>query len=181
MGFQKCMVLVNLPGVTTKNISTFRSNQYILQAGVAKVDIAIYWEEYGLDSTPPFRDTSLLNAGYTYEYVSPENLKLPGASVVNRYLSPDGPAYKALVLNWVQNTTLDAARQILEYTQNGFPVVLNTLVSNGLPGIDVNGTRSQEVHDLMAQLLTLPTVKLVQDEPSISSVLHRQHCPISSD
>ncbi|KAF9266136.1 hypothetical protein L218DRAFT_1075129 [Marasmius fiardii PR-910] len=145
--------------------------QYVLQAGAAKMDVAIYRAEYGFDDTPPFRDTSLLNAGYTYEYISPENLKLPGVSVVDKRLSPGGPAYKALVLNRVQNTTVDAAKRFLEYAQNGLSIILNTLVPNGLPGIDVNGTRSQEVRDMMAQLVTLPSVRIVQDEPSIVNAL----------
>ncbi|KAL0568327.1 ubiquitin-specific protease ubp1 [Marasmius crinis-equi] len=146
-------------------------NQYILQAGVAKVDIAIYRKDYGMDPTPPFRDTSLATVGYTYEYISPENLRLPGVSVTDRRLASDGPSYKALILNRVQNTTVDAARRMLQYAQDGLPIVLNTLVPNGIPGLDINGSRSAEVRDLMAQLLSLPSVKIVQDEPSVADAL----------
>ncbi|KAJ3845419.1 hypothetical protein F5878DRAFT_636639 [Lentinula raphanica] len=59
--------------------------QYALQAGVAKVDIGIYRKGYNIDFTsPPYAGTSqLISSGYTYEYVSPGNLKLPGFETGN--------------------------------------------------------------------------------------------------
>ncbi|KAI3611686.1 hypothetical protein WG66_007653 [Moniliophthora roreri] len=146
-------------------------NQYILQSGIAKVDVAVYRKEYNIDATPPFRDQSLHHAGYTYEYASPENFKLPGVSTVDGRLAPEGPAYKALVLNRVQNTTVDAAHRLVEYAKNGLPIILADLVPNGIPGFDVNGTQSVEVQDLMEQLAALPSVKLVKGAPSIPGVL----------
>lgn len=36
--------------------------------------------------------------GYTYDYVAPDNLVSPQATVRAKALAPDGPNYKALVL-----------------------------------------------------------------------------------
>ncbi|EEB98055.1 hypothetical protein MPER_02503, partial [Moniliophthora perniciosa FA553] len=82
-------------------------NQYILQSGIAKVDIAIYRKDYGLAKTEPFRNvnTTLIGAGYSYEYVSPENFKLPGVTVTNGRLAV-GDLRTKLSLSMAAGTSL---------------------------------------------------------------------------
>ncbi|KAJ6547208.1 hypothetical protein B0H19DRAFT_257895 [Mycena capillaripes] len=145
--------------------------QYALQAGVAKVDIAIYRKDYNVDSSPPFRTDSLLNAGYTYEYVSPENLKLPGVSVSNGRLASGGPAYKAFIINRGPNITLDASQTLLEYARSGLPIVISGALPIDIPGFDPSGTKQAQVQILIQQLVKETNVKVVDDESQVPDAL----------
>ncbi|KAF7353633.1 Secreted protein [Mycena venus] len=148
-----------------------KRTQYVLQSGVAKVDIGIYRKDYDITGTPPFQGNSLVNAGYTYEYVSPENLKLPGVSVSNGRLASGGPAYKAFILNRAPNVTLDAAQRILEYAQSGLPIVISGPVPSDIPGFETNGTQKAQVQALMQQLLNETNVMVVGNETQVPSAL----------
>ncbi|KAJ7261298.1 hypothetical protein B0H12DRAFT_1322075 [Mycena haematopus] len=148
-----------------------KRTQYVLQSGIAKVDIAIYRKDYDLTSAPPFQGNSLVNAGYTYEYVSPENLKLPGVSVSNGRLASGGPAYKAFILNRTPSITVDAAQKVLEYARSGLPIVVSGVVPNDIPGFDADGTQQAQVQGLMQQLLRETSVTVVDDETQVPGAL----------
>ncbi|KAJ3845417.1 hypothetical protein F5878DRAFT_207024 [Lentinula raphanica] len=147
--------------------------QYVLQAGVAKVDIGIYRKGYDIDFTsPPYGGTSqLISSGYTYEYVSPENLKLPGVTVSNSRLASYGPAYKAFILGRQQNITVDAARRLVEYAQQGLPIILVADVPSDIPGYEIGNASMSQVQSLMSQLTAEPTVVVVDDEDDVPSTL----------
>ncbi|KAJ3756701.1 hypothetical protein EV360DRAFT_84703 [Lentinula raphanica] len=147
--------------------------QYALQAGVAKVDIGIYRKGYNIDLTnAPYSGTSqLISSGYTYEYVSPENLKLPGVTVSDSRLAPSGPAYKAFILGRQQNITVDAAQRLVEYAQNGLPIVLVADVPSDIPGFEFGNVSMSQVQSLMARLTAEPTVVVVDDEDDVPSTL----------
>ncbi|KAJ7837087.1 hypothetical protein B0H14DRAFT_2589426 [Mycena olivaceomarginata] len=148
-----------------------KRTQYTLQSGVAKVDVAIYRKDYDITGSPPFRGNSLVNAGYTYEYVSPENLKLPGVSVSNGRLAAGGPAYKAFVLNRGPNITVDAAQKLLDYARAGLPIVISGGVPNDIPGFETDGAQQAQVQDLMQQLLNETNVKVVVNETQVPGAL----------
>jgi len=150
-----------------------KHTQYALQSGIAKVDVAIYRKAYDVTATnaPPFQGDSLLNSGYTYEYVSPENLKLPGVSVTNGRLAPGGPAYKVFILNRQMNITLDAAQRLLQYSKSGLPVVISGPVPDDVPGFDPSGSQQAQVQTLMQQLLQQTNVKVVSDESQVPDAL----------
>ncbi|KAF9261143.1 hypothetical protein L218DRAFT_961843 [Marasmius fiardii PR-910] len=154
-------------------LSFLARNQYILQSGVAKVDVALYRKAYDFtrEAPSPFPSNSLINAGYTYEYVSPENFKLPGVSVSDRRLALDGPAYKAFVLNRIQNITADAAESLIEFANDGLPIVIAGGLPKGIPGFDANGTQNPRVNDLLQQLTALPVVRVVADEAAVPGAL----------
>ncbi|KAL0569874.1 hypothetical protein V5O48_012093 [Marasmius crinis-equi] len=149
-------------------------NQYVLQAGVTKVDVALYRKAYDITSrsgSSPFPSNSLINAGYTYEYVSPENFKLPGVSVSNNRLAPDGPAYKAFVLSRIQNITVDAVQSLINFTNDGLPIVFVGALPNGIPGFDPDGSQDARVQSLLTQLTALPKVALVDSEDDLPGAL----------
>ncbi|KAJ7349125.1 hypothetical protein DFH08DRAFT_864493 [Mycena albidolilacea] len=148
-----------------------KRTQYTLQSGIAKVDVAIYRKDYDITGSPPFRGNSLVNAGYTYEYVSPENLKLPGVSVSNGRLAAGGPAYKAFVLNRGPNITVDAAQKLLDYARAGLPIVISGGVPNDIPGFETDGAQQAQVQDLMQQLLNETNVKVVVNETQVPGAL----------
>ncbi|KAL0581293.1 hypothetical protein V5O48_000776 [Marasmius crinis-equi] len=154
-------------------ISYLARNQYVLQSGIAKVDVALYRKAYDFtrDAPSPFPSDSLISAGYTYEYVSPENFKLPGVSVTDGRLAVEGPAYKAFVLSRIQNITVDAAQSLIEFANDGLPIVIAGGLPVGIPGFDANGTQNAQVQDLLQQLTALPTVKMVDDENAIPDAL----------
>jgi hypothetical protein len=128
-------------------------------------------KDYDLTLTPPFQGNSLVDAGYSYEYVSPESLNLPGVSVSNGRLAPGGPAYKAFVLNGGPNVTVAAAQQLLAYAKAGLPVVISGAIPNDIPGFDSTGTQKAQVQALMKQLANLPTVEVVANEAAVPAAL----------
>ncbi|KAJ7929193.1 hypothetical protein B0H13DRAFT_1703246 [Mycena leptocephala] len=148
-----------------------KHTQYVLQSGIAKVDVAIYRKDYDITFQPPFQGNSLVNAGYSYEYVSPENFKLPGVSVANGRLAFGGPAYKAFILNRAPNITVDASQKLLEYTQAGLPIIISGAVPNDIPGFDANGTQQAQVQNLMQQLLNETNVMVVNNETQVPAAL----------
>ncbi|KAK1227081.1 hypothetical protein PQX77_009914 [Marasmius sp. AFHP31] len=154
-------------------MSYLARNQYILQSGVPKVDVALYRRAYNLTQyfTSPFPSDSLILAGFTYEYVSPENFKLPGISVSRGRLAIEGPAYKAFVLSRIQNVTLDAAEKLVEFAEDGLPIVIAGGVPVGIPGFDAEGTQNKRVNELFQQLTALPGVRVVDDEDAVPGAL----------
>ncbi|KAK7029411.1 hypothetical protein VNI00_014665 [Paramarasmius palmivorus] len=148
-------------------------NQYILQSGIAKVDVAIYRKDYGLAKTEPFHNvnTTLISAGFSYEYVSPENFKLPGVTVKDGRLAIGGPAYKAFLLNRHWNITIEAAQSLIEFANDGLPIIISGGIPTTVPGYDPDGTQGQQVRELLAKLVELPTVKVVEDELAVSDAL----------
>ncbi|KAF8126427.1 hypothetical protein K438DRAFT_2001413 [Mycena galopus ATCC 62051] len=154
-------------------MDVLKHTQYALRSGVAKVDVAVYRKDYDVTpyTSPPFETSSLFNLGYTYEYISPENLKLPGVSVSNGRLAPSGPAYKVLILNRQMNLTLDAAQSILEYSKAGLPIVISGSVPNDVPGFDPTGTQAGQVQALMQELIGQSNVRVVTDENAVPAAL----------
>ncbi|KAF8130454.1 hypothetical protein K438DRAFT_1886550 [Mycena galopus ATCC 62051] len=148
-----------------------KRTQYVLRSGVAKVDVSVYRKDYDITGSPPFQGNSLVNAGYTYEYVSPENLKLPGVSVSNGRLASGGPAYKAFIFNRAPNITVDAAQRVLEYAQSGLPIIISGAVPSDIPGFDPNGTQQAQVQALMQQLLNETNVMSVNNETQVPAAL----------
>lgn len=55
--------------------------QFILQGGIAKVDLVFWDKQTAQDAYPGilYEPTDLQDAGYTYEYLSTENFDLPMA------------------------------------------------------------------------------------------------------
>ncbi|KAK7472300.1 hypothetical protein VKT23_000420 [Stygiomarasmius scandens] len=146
--------------------------QYVLQQGVAKVDLAVYRKGYNISDEQPFQGTSLIEAGYTYEYVSPENLKPPGVSQVTEgRLAADGPAYKAFVLSRTQNITVDAAEFLVQFADSGLPVIFVGSVPDDIPGYEVGDTQKSRVKELMNELVGKPSVAVVDNEEDVSDAL----------
>ncbi|KAJ5110316.1 hypothetical protein N7532_002961 [Penicillium argentinense] len=107
--------------------------QYLQQSGVPRTDVVIYNKVSGTDPSFPtlYLSNDLIDAGYTYSYLSPDNFALPQARVQNKNLGPDGPAYRAMVITSNSNLTLDSVNYIQKYARAGLPVIL----SGGEPGV----------------------------------------------
>jgi hypothetical protein len=160
--------------------------QLALRHGRPRVDVAIYRHSFWnhgfpiLASHEPqdrwFRDEALQRAGYSYDFVGPELLGLPNATVADGRLDTDGPAYKALILdgpeqvNSVRGMRLASARTILSHVQAGLPVV----VVGELPdrtGFYGDRQDDSEVGRTLEQLLGQPGVRRVRTEAEVVPAL----------
>lgn len=77
-------------------------------------------------------------AGYSWEYLSPNNFQLPQAVVVNKVLAPNGPAYKALVIRQTDLLTLDGVNKISQFARQGLPIIF----LGGIPNQIASGSLS---------------------------------------
>ncbi|RAH44977.1 uncharacterized protein BO95DRAFT_391087 [Aspergillus brunneoviolaceus CBS 621.78] len=107
--------------------------QYSQRKGVPKVDLVVYSKDSASDPYlgTIYNQSDLIEHGYTYVYLSPENFALPQAYVKNGSLAPDGPEFRAMIITRSSNLTLDAVIHIKNYARAGLPVIL----SDGLPNI----------------------------------------------
>ena len=114
-------------------------NHFALQAGVPKIDLAIY--RYRFDETPRpiWQDLGLWNEGYTWDYLSPANLDLPSATIQNSSLASDGPAYKAFLVDDQVSITVGAATHLAEYADAGLPIIFIGPIPSSTPGNNITG------------------------------------------
>lgn len=107
-------------------------NNFILQSGIPKFDVA-FWQKMttypGHIQLPTYAPTDLEQAGYTYEYLSPDNLDLPAAQVENGILAPDAQAFKALVVRANDSLTLQGASRLVDFASAGLSIIF----SGGIP------------------------------------------------
>ncbi|KAJ7771852.1 hypothetical protein B0H16DRAFT_1715051 [Mycena metata] len=111
--------------------------------------------QYVLRTGTPKRN-SLVNAGYSYEYVSPENLQLPGVSVSNKRLASNGPAYKADCCSMPK-------RACLSSSPVQYPAISRAY--------ETNGAQQAQVQGLMKQLTGIKNVLVVDGEAQVPGAL----------
>ncbi|KAJ5909561.1 secreted protein [Penicillium tannophilum] len=105
-------------------------NQFILQTGIPKVDVA-FWSKsttYKSISTS-YAPVDLQEAGYTYEYLSPDNFALPEAYVSDATFAPNRQAFKALVVRSNETLTTLGVDKLVQYAHAGLPIIF----PGGLP------------------------------------------------
>lgn len=167
-------------------------NELVLKQGSVKIDVAVYMHNFSFPA--PFgggdgnerywKDLTLQEAGYTWDYLNPTLLTLPNAKVTNHLLAEEGPSYKALILdgflqsvsihNPAKNTlTIDAAKKILNFAQSGLPVIVVGELPNRTPG---NTPKDDKIlKDLLDQLLKQKSVVRASTETDVPKVLQSLH------
>lgn len=70
-----------------------------------------------------WKDMSLQNAGYTYEYLAPQILEEDMVIYKDGMLSPEGPGYQALII-YQEGLPLSSAKKLLKLAKAGLPVIL---------------------------------------------------------
>ena len=99
--------------------------QAVLQKGVAKIDLAVLIDkESSFDFESKNRFQKLLDSGFSYNLVSESVLSHPNAVVSNGVLAPEGPSYKALIVDHVNVISLAAMQRLVEYADAGLPIIL---------------------------------------------------------
>ncbi|KAL2859460.1 hypothetical protein BJX68DRAFT_261898 [Aspergillus pseudodeflectus] len=142
-----------------KTMDYIARGQSILQNSVPKADVVLYHKESATTIDNIYQGEDLLKEGWSWNYLSADNLALKEAKVRNGVLAPDGPAWKAFIVEATQNLTLDAIQALDRYARNGLPVIF----SGGTPGYYPTGRDSQKPkydRDL-ARLLRLRNVHTV--------------------
>ncbi|KAL2004612.1 hypothetical protein VTN00DRAFT_3348 [Thermoascus crustaceus] len=156
---------------------------YIFQNGVPRRDLAFYskmttypniWRNY--------QPVDLEEAGYTYEYISPDNFVLPEAYVKGGIFAPDRQEFKALVVRANDSMTVDGVTKLAEYAHSGLPI----LFSGGLPSylVSYNISGAAYVNRTLASLTSLENVHVVPYEDlagSVASIGIRPKTRVSAD
>jgi hypothetical protein len=158
-------------------------NQLVLQSGTPKIDVAILrqrgfsgtgvgtpWFTAGMGASP----TSI---GWTHQIITHRLLDLPAATVEHGRLAPDGPAYKVLVLEGdvfagrAPSLEVRTAERLLELAAAGLAIVIiGAWDAARVPGLERAGENAR-LQDLIAELLTKPTVRHVADRPIVPDAL----------
>jgi hypothetical protein len=152
--------------------------QLVLRQGRPRLDLAVYYQDLGLagksvgvQETPGHMlgvDSATAAAGYTYEYLTPDTLV--DAPYEGRRLSPDGAAYKGLVLNDQATVTVAAAERILALARRGLPVFVIGDAPSAVAGAGTAG-QDARVKALTAQLLRQPSVRHLSNEAGLPAAL----------
>ncbi|CAG7560634.1 unnamed protein product [Fusarium equiseti] len=109
-------------------------NQAILQTGIAKRDLAVYyWKDPWAIGTVQ-DGAQLRQNGFTYEYLSPSNLNMETVRVSNGILAPSGPGYRALIFDHQKFITPEASDVLLKLAKEGLPIVFIGSVPNSTVG-----------------------------------------------
>ena len=144
--------------------------QAVLQKGVAKIDLAVLIDkESSFDFESKNRFQKLLDSGYSYNLVSESVLDHPNAVVSNNVLVPEGPAYKALIVDHVNVISLAAMKRLVEYAKAGLPIILFESDIKRVYGSD--RAADIKVSEMYARVAGLNNVKVVAIEEEILNVL----------
>lgn len=153
--------------------------QLVLQTGTPKYDVGFLrakgWASTGIGPAWITRYGTMY--GWSHGFLTAAALDQPLAEVRDGVLAPDGPAYKALVLEYdffrgqEQSIALDTARKVLDYGRQGLPIVLVGDWSGVVPiGFGENDT-IDEVRDVMGQVAALPTTRQALDKTKVGDFL----------
>jgi len=164
----------------------FARMQEVLTQGDANVDVAVYMQNYvwpqpyvegGLQY---WHDPALARAGYTRDYLNPELLDMPNATVSHGQLAVDGPSYKALIFDSTQFPTVAASRtsmpvaiaqKLLGFAEAGLPIVIVGKGPSAVPGLDT--ASDNQVREAISQLLANPHTHVVASEAEVPGLLAR--------
>jgi hypothetical protein len=108
-----------------------KRTQWVLQTGTNTVDLVFYrqkgWAATGIGALWATNDGIPL--GWSHSFISSDVLGWDSASLRRGRLAPDGPAYKAMIVEGDAfrgrraTLTVSAARRIAELAKKGFPIV----------------------------------------------------------
>jgi len=160
-------------------------NQAVFQNGRPRMDVAIYKSAQGYGRGFP----ELLDNGYSYDIVSTPSLLLVTSVVRSRMLSPDGPSYRALIVNDQETMPLEAVDQLIEYARAGLPIIIYGQVPGRVPGASgdavtaVSGTKptDAELAEKMEALLAEASVARVAGTDALVAKLEELGAEPSAD
>jgi hypothetical protein len=144
----------------------FARSTQLLEFGQPRVDLAIYHDQ-GLstahDDAPLFAGAGLEGAGYTYDFVDPAALLLPGAGKVPGQLLGESVGYRALILDHQASLSVAALDALLTLARRGLAIVVIGTPPARSPGFRQFEGQDARIRRGMAALLKMPTVRQVDD------------------
>ncbi|KAK1545886.1 hypothetical protein CPAR01_03388 [Colletotrichum paranaense] len=107
--------------------------QHIQQQGVPRADIAFYNKQSATDPNfgTVYAPTDLIDEGWSYTYLSPDNFDMPNAYVEHGMLAPQDAAYQAMVILGSQNLTQLSITKLESFVKAGLPII----VAGSVPGL----------------------------------------------
>lgn len=145
-------------------------NNFVLQSGAALFDLA-FWQKKtvypGHVELRTYEPKDLERAGYTYQYLSPDNLDL--TSVKDGVLAPDSQNFKALVVRANDSLTVDGVAKLVEFGRAGLPI----LFAGGTPTEYVGSYSSDDIqksNEGIQSLLSLSNVHSTDTWEILSAV-----------
>ncbi|KAJ5769407.1 secreted protein [Penicillium odoratum] len=138
-------------------------NQFILQTGIPRVDVAFWSKSTTYTSIPTsYVPVDLQEAGYTYEYLSPDNFVLPEAYVSDGTFAPNRQAFKALVIRSNETLTALGVKELVHYAHAGLPIIFPGGLPSNFSGY--NPTAAAEAIQLLNGIKSLKNVHLVKSD-----------------
>jgi hypothetical protein len=140
------------------------SEKELYESKILRGNEGIYW-----------KDMTLQNAGYTYDYFAPQILEDDSIDFGEGVIAPNGPAYQALVI-YQENMPLSSAEQILKWAKQGLPVVIVNGVTEMIrTGIDKThskaacktaflGEMDEKLSEVMSVMKSLGNVVEIDDQ-----------------
>ncbi len=176
--------------------------QMILRQGAPRVDLGILRLDYNFNNLyfsasekemyesmwlranegVYWKDMTLQNAGYTYDYFAPQILEEEHIQFRDGVIAPNGPGYQALII-YQENMPLSSAKQILSWAKQGLPVVIvNGVTETIRTGVDkthakaasrtpYNDNMDQELAEVMAEMKALDNVLEIDDQSQTFNAL----------
>ncbi|GFF92501.1 hypothetical protein IFM60648_09770 [Aspergillus lentulus] len=151
-------------------------NQFVLQQGRPQIDLALYLYETPWSAVDLLHSNNITAAGYTHDYVAPDNLVPPQVTVRAKVLAPDGPSYKALIfaspkfnISTFNLIREDVAARVVEFARKGLPVVF----VGGLPQVTSNTQAGQIVKDGWRKIRNLPSVQFISSLADLPGALSK--------
>lgn len=144
--------------------------QFVSQSGVPKMDLAFWLKRNQFYKvTSVYAPNDLQEAGFGYEYLSPDNFFLEDAVVENATLAPKRQAFKALILRANDTLTVPGVERLVEFAHQGLPIVFSGGLPQDLIGFNTSGT--QYVRSALAGLVELQNVDVVPYDNLAASLL----------
>ncbi|WP_262848070.1 glycosyl hydrolase [Mumia quercus] len=156
--------------------------QLVLRQGAPRYDLAVYRHDFGLSGagTTGVGSDKLLpsssataKAGFSYEYLSPAQLRSKDARFEKGALFPDTSAYQAVLLDEQDTMAVDTAERLRALARKGLPIVVVGELPTQVPGFDHDGTADAELRRVLADLVRERTVVRVDDERKVPTALAR--------
>ncbi|WP_370617621.1 glycosyl hydrolase [Mumia qirimensis] len=156
--------------------------QMVLRQGKPRFDLAVYRHDFGLNGTGTTgtgsdkilpSSSATAAAGYTYEYLSPAQLRSKDARYEHGALFPGASAYQAVLLDEQDTMPVDTAERLLALARRGLPVVVVGDLPTSVPGLDHGGSEDAELRRVVAGLIAQRSVVRVDDERKVPAALER--------
>ncbi|PVH75254.1 hypothetical protein DL98DRAFT_602280, partial [Cadophora sp. DSE1049] len=144
-------------------------NSMISQLGTAKIDLAFL-------TTPDaftilaLNTSSVSSAGYSYEYIGPTDLNLGSSTIQGKVLSPDGPAFRTIVIDGSSSIPYNTAFQLESYAKLGFPIVFLGSIPTNISGICLPPNCNTNVFQTGLNKLVADYPETVKISPSLDTL-----------